>query len=114
MFFYDEFNLYGLKTSMGPLRNGDGDEESPSDVIDQMIAKNLVAIFSKTYCPHCAKIKEFFKSKNIEFQALELDIMGTQGKEIQATLLQRTGQSTVPNVWVNRKFIGKRLLMSIW
>ena len=92
---------------MGPLRNEEGEEESPSNIIDELIAKNVVAIFAKSYCPHCKRVKEFFKSKNIEFRALELDIMGDQGKEIQATLLQRTGQSTVPNVWVNGKFIGK-------
>jgi arsenate reductase-like glutaredoxin family protein len=56
-------------------------------VIDDMIKSNTVAIFSKTYCPYCKRIKEFFASKSIEFQALELDIMGQQGKDIQALIL---------------------------
>ena len=92
---------------MGPLRNGDGSEYPPDKIIDDLVAANTVTIFSKTYCPHCKRIKEFFKGKSIEYEALELDIMGQLGKDIQATLLDRTGQSTVPSVWINGKFIGK-------
>ena len=68
---------------MGPFRNGEGSEFHPDKIIDDMIAGNTVAIFSKTYCPYCKSIKDFFKGHGIEFQTLELDIMGQQGKDIQ-------------------------------
>ncbi len=42
-----------------------------------------MAIFSKTHCPYCKRIKGFFKDKGIEFEAMELDIMGQLGKDIQ-------------------------------
>ena len=98
---------------MGPLRNGDGSEYPPDKIIDDLVAANTVTIFSKTYCPHCKRIKEFFKAKSIEYEALELDIMGQLGKDIQATLLDRTGQSTVPSVWINGKFIGKNFELKL-
>jgi glutaredoxin len=47
------------------------------------VAENTVAIFSKTHCPYCKRIKGFFKDKGIEFEAMELDIMGQLGKDIQ-------------------------------
>lgn len=92
---------------MGPIRNKDGQEEEPGKVVDQMISENAVAIFSKSYCPFCTKVKDFFTNKGIAFKSIELDQMSTQGADIQSVLLERTGQSTVPSVWVKEKFIGK-------
>lgn len=92
------------------IYNKDGQEEEPSKIIDQIISRNTVAIFTKSYCPHCKKLKEFLTNKRIAFKNLDLDLMGTQGMEIQAVLKEQTGQSTVPNVWVLKKFIGKTYL----
>ena len=89
------------------IYNKDGQEEDPSKIIDQIISHNTVAIFTKSYCPHCKRLKEFFTNKRVAFKTLDLDLMGMQGAEIQAVLKERTGQSSVPNVWVLRKFIGK-------
>ena len=94
-------------SKMGPIRNKDGSEEDPAKIVDDTIGQNSVVIFSKSYCPFCTKVKDFFAGKGIEFIALELDTMGNQGAEIQSALLERTRQSTVPSVWVNGKFIGK-------
>ncbi len=90
----------------GTVVNKDGIEEKPEKIIDDMIQENAVAIFTKSYCPHCKTIKNFFTDKGIAFKTLDLDIMGAKGAEIQAILLDRTGQSTVPSVWINGKFIG--------
>ena len=92
---------------MGPIRNKDGEEEEPSKIIDNAIADHSVVIFSKSFCPFCTKIKDFFAAKGIPFTAFELDTMGKQGAEIQSSLLEKTGHSTVPSVWVKGKFIGK-------
>ena len=112
------FTLHSVRQSsstylneMGPIRNKDGHEEEPGKVVDQMISENAVAIFSKSYCPFCTKVKDFFANKGIAFKSLELDLMGNQGADIQSVLLERTGQSTVPSVWVKEKFIGKILFL---
>ena len=95
-------------TRMGPIRNKDGHEEDPAKIIDKAIAENAVVIFSKSFCPFCTRIKEFFAGKGIAFVAFELDTMGKQGEEIQSTLHERTKQATVPSVWVKGKFIGNK------
>jgi len=91
------------------IHNKDGEEEDPFKIIDLMISRNTVAIFTKSFCPHCKRLKEYFTDKRVAFKTLDLDLMGMQGAEIQAILKERTGQSSVPNVWVLRKFIGKNL-----
>ncbi len=79
----------------------------PADeLIDKLTKQNFVTVFAKSYCPYSKRIKAFFLSMNIEFKAVDLDSMGENGKEIQAKLKDRTGQATVPNVWVDGKFIG--------
>jgi len=90
----------------GSILNKDADEETPEKIIEDMIKENAVAIFTKSFCPHCKTIKNFFANKGIAFKTLDLDILGAQGVKIQGILLDRTGQSTVPNVWINGKFIG--------
>jgi glutaredoxin 3 len=62
-------------------------------------------IFSKSYCPYCTKAKEAFDDMGISFGAVELDQVGGGG-EIQAILLDMTGQRTVPSVWIKGQHIG--------
>ena len=47
-----------------------------------------VMIFSKSYCPFCDKVKNLFKSLNIEFTAVELDQV-EEGDEMQKVLEER-------------------------
>merc|ERR1712002_537464 len=64
-----------------------------------------VMVFSKTTCPFCTKIKDLFKSLGAKMEVLELDQIDN-GSEIQAALLEKTGQRTVPNVFINGAHIG--------
>jgi thioredoxin-related protein len=43
-------------------------------VIDKAIENNKVMVFSKTYCPYCAKTKSTLKELGIEHSVLELDV----------------------------------------
>ena len=76
------------------------------DVVEQNIKSSAIMIFSKSYCPFCNKVKQMFKDKGLEFKAIELDEMGQIGINIQAALLQKTGQKTVPSVFLDGKHIG--------
>ena len=69
------------------------------------ISSNKVMIFSKSYCPFCTKAKDAFTSNNIEFKAMELDVV-EGGAEIQAELLKMTGQRTVPNIFIKEQHLG--------
>ena len=80
---------------------------APPELIEKLAKTYYVTVFAKSYCPYSKRVKEFFATSNVLFKAVDLDTLGEQGKEIQARLHEMTGQSTVPNVWVNGKFLGK-------
>eukprot|EP00549_Striatella_unipunctata_P024903 CAMPEP_0118708596 /NCGR_PEP_ID=MMETSP0800-20121206/22005_1 /TAXON_ID=210618 ORGANISM="Striatella unipunctata, Strain CCMP2910" /NCGR_SAMPLE_ID=MMETSP0800 /ASSEMBLY_ACC=CAM_ASM_000638 /LENGTH=123 /DNA_ID=CAMNT_0006611867 /DNA_START=9 /DNA_END=380 /DNA_ORIENTATION=+ len=75
--------------------------------IDKIIESNQVVIFSKSYCPYCAQTKGLFGSMgdNVKAKVIELDRV-SNGGAIQRILMQKTGQRTVPNVFVNGKHLG--------
>ncbi|XP_037086398.1 thioredoxin reductase 1, cytoplasmic-like isoform X2 [Pollicipes pollicipes] len=77
----------------------------PAAVADKFINDNKVAVFSKSWCPFCEKVKNLLKTNNIPFEAYELDL-SEDGAAIQDALLERTAQKTVPNVFVNGQHLG--------
>ena len=63
-------------------------------------------MFSKSYCPYCAKTKQLFGGmKEVDTAVHELDQM-SNGAAIQDELQRMTGQRTVPNVWVGGQHLG--------
>lgn len=71
-------------------------------------------VFSKSYCPYCKITKLLLDSyqNNIDYSVaiIELDEQQQKnindGQIIQNALQDLTGQSTVPNVFINGKHIG--------
>ncbi|CAG7853928.1 SubName: Full=Probable GRX1-glutaredoxin {ECO:0000313/EMBL:CCA67126.1} [Serendipita indica DSM 11827] len=80
-----------------------------SQLVDSTIDENFVTVFSKSWCPYCRRAKNLLNSlelpegKNI--QVLELDLRD-DGSQIQSYLARKTGQTTVPNIFINREHIG--------
>merc|ERR1719427_7063 len=81
---------------------------SPMETVDQLVAANTVMVFSKTTCPFCTKIKNLFEQLKVKIEVLELDqvVPSGDGAAVQAALLEKTGQRTVPNVFINGKHVG--------
>lgn len=77
----------------------------PSQLVQEYIEQNKVMIFSKSYCPFCHRVKDLFNQLNVHYTALELDHMDN-GLEVQEALAERSGQSTVPNVFINGEHLG--------
>jgi len=73
--------------------------------VEGLIREHKVVLFSKTWCPFCAKTKDLFKSKFIQPYKVELD-KHPQGEILQGILKEISGQSSVPNVWINGNHIG--------
>ena len=74
--------------------------------IKELILGNTVVIFSKSYCPFCAKVKALFAQLGAQHVcAIELD-KEEDGPDIQAALLEVTGQRTVPSVFVGGQHLG--------
>jgi len=80
-------------------------EDGLSKLVDDKISGSAVMVFSKSYCPFGARVESLFKTNKIPYDLLYLDEMET-GPAIQDVLLQKTGQKTVPNVFVSGKHIG--------
>lgn len=79
-------------------------EEASSFVTDTVRA-NHVAIFSKTNCPHCLRVKRIFVDLGVQPLFIELN---QRSDEIllKEALVNLTGVKTVPQVFVNGRFVG--------
>ncbi|XP_071748630.1 thioredoxin reductase 1, cytoplasmic isoform X2 [Lepeophtheirus salmonis] len=86
------------------LKFGSSKEEIQS-TIKQVIDGNVVTIFSKTTCPFCVKVKKLFDSLKVNYLTIELDLL-ENGSAIQQSLADKTGQRTVPNVFINGDHLG--------
>ncbi len=61
-----------------------------------------VIVYSKSYCPFCDRAKNLLKNKGVAFEEINLD---DKPDELQA-LKMKTGQMTVPMIFINEKLIG--------
>ncbi|KAG0662128.1 hypothetical protein C6P46_003521 [Rhodotorula mucilaginosa] len=80
---------------------------SAKTAVENAIAqrKNRTVVFSKSYCPYCRRAKQLLESLGEKYDVYELDQMD-DGSDWQAYLAQKTGQSTVPSIFINGEFIG--------
>lgn len=53
-------------------------------------------------CPYCHRAREFFRSKGLSFEELDL----TERSKDLEELKQRTGHMTVPQIFIDDRFIG--------
>jgi len=79
------------------------------EIVETGISDNKVVIFSKSWCPYCAKAKKLLQNypgiAKDEIKIYELDELD-EGSKIQEYLLEKTGQRTVPNVFIKQTHIG--------
>ncbi|KAI8143563.1 thioredoxin-like protein [Fennellomyces sp. T-0311] len=73
--------------------------------VEDAIKNNKVAVFSKSYCPYCARAKKLLQDLGVEFFVIELD-KDANGAAIQDYLHKKTGQRTVPNIFIKEQHIG--------
>ncbi|KAF1793198.1 Zinc finger, RING-type, conserved site [Phytophthora cactorum] len=78
---------------------------SAKETVEAKISSTPVVVYSKSYCPYCAKTKTLLTQLGAKYDVVELDQIAG-GSEQQDALEQITGQSTVPNVFVGGKSIG--------
>ncbi len=64
--------------------------------------KKEVVIYTFDTCPYCIRAKRLLNNKGVDFE--EIDI--TNKRKILTELNEKTDCSTVPQVFVNEKFIG--------
>lgn len=71
----------------------------------EIVSSNPVAVFSKTYCGYCKRVKQLLTQLGASYKIIELD-EERDGSDIQSALAEWTGQRTVPNVFIGGKHIG--------
>jgi glutaredoxin-like YruB-family protein len=66
-----------------------------------MIKKPTVKVFSTTTCPYCYMAKDYLRSKNVEFE--DIDVARNQAQAI--AMVQRSGQMGVPQLWIDDEVV---------
>ncbi|KAG0041166.1 Glutaredoxin-1 [Gryganskiella cystojenkinii] len=79
--------------------------ESIQAMVDRHIRENKVMFFGKSYCPHCQNAKRVLTAKGVQFKAFEID-QEKDGAQVQDYLHKKTGQRTVPNIFINTQHVG--------
>jgi len=74
-------------------------------VVTDFITTNTVAVFTKSWCGYCNKLKELFNKLKVPYKHMDLDTRD-DGDSIQKYLASKTGVSTVPQVFIGGQFIG--------
>ncbi|KAJ7576146.1 glutaredoxin [Mycena floridula] len=80
---------------------------SPKEYVESAIEKHQIAVFSQPWCPYCKRAKKLLAEEFPDADVLitELDER-EDGGDIKAYLIQKTGQSSVPNIFINQQHIG--------
>ncbi|HEY7554830.1 MAG TPA: glutaredoxin 3 [Candidatus Binatia bacterium] len=61
-----------------------------------------VIIYTTSYCPYCFRAKSLLRSKNVEFE--EIDV--TNDPSRRAEMEELSGRYTVPQIFIDGKPIG--------
>lgn len=61
-----------------------------------------ITIYTSRYCAYCSAAKHLLESKDYEFE--EINMEGNQ--ELMLQIMQKSGQRTVPQIFVGEKSIG--------
>ena len=62
-----------------------------------------IKIYTTNYCPYCKKAKALLGELGVNFE--EIDITENEDDAMDK-LIEKTGRSTVPQIFINDKFIG--------
>ncbi|XP_015574423.2 uncharacterized protein LOC8275347 isoform X1 [Ricinus communis] len=86
-----EFSISGLKVIV-KLKN-----ERDFEFI-----KGRITFFSRSNCRDCTAVRSFFREKRLKFVEINIDVFPLRENE----LIQRTGNSQVPQIFFNDKLFG--------
>eukprot|EP00992_Anisonema_acinus_P005541 TRINITY_DN18345_c0_g1_i1.p1 TRINITY_DN18345_c0_g1~~TRINITY_DN18345_c0_g1_i1.p1 ORF type:complete len:441 (+),score=71.15 TRINITY_DN18345_c0_g1_i1:62-1384(+) len=83
------------------------DAEKWNAFIEEVIGTAEVVAFNKSYCSYSKRLLRLLRSTQLQFREVVLDQMpGGEGPALQLALARRTGQKTVPVVFLRGKFVG--------
>ncbi len=62
-----------------------------------------VKIYSTPVCPYCVRTKQLLTRKGVAFEDIDLS---RQEASVRTELMARTGQRTVPQIFIGETFVG--------
>jgi cysteine synthase A len=87
--------------------------------VSRVIREQPVAMFALEWCEFCWAVRKLFARLGIACHSVDLDSVALQaadlGTRLRAVLRQRTGQSTIPQIWIGGTHVGGATdLLSGW
>ncbi|KAJ3255268.1 Ganglioside induced differentiation associated protein [Boothiomyces macroporosus] len=73
--------------------------------VDQLVSEHRIVVFGKSTCPYTKKAKDLLESKQITFETFNIDLV-EDGQEILEYLELKTGQKTLPNIFIHGSSVG--------
>ena len=75
--------------------------------ISHLIKTNRVAVFAKSYCPHCNSTKSSLNEAGVKFHNEDIDKWAASDMNAAQDFFQETtGARSVPRVYIDGKCIG--------
>ena len=78
--------------------------------VEQITAEKPVVMFSLEWCEFCWSVRKLFEAAGISYETIDLDSVAYQkdnlGGEMRHVLREKTGQPTIPQIFVNGEHIG--------
>ncbi|CAG8636239.1 7886_t:CDS:2 [Paraglomus brasilianum] len=75
------------------------------NIVNQAIADNCIVVFGKGHCKYTRKVRQTLDDLQLKYWTIDLDF-DENGEEIQNYLFLKTGQHTVPNIFINQRYVG--------
>ncbi|XP_015895791.3 uncharacterized protein LOC107429595 [Ziziphus jujuba] len=91
-----EFSLSELRVVV-KLKN-----QQEEEAVDKETMKGRISFFSRSNCRDCTAVRRFFREKGLKFVEINIDVYPQREKE----LIEKTGSSTVPQIFFNEKLFG--------
>ena len=78
--------------------------------VDEVVAGQSVVMFALEWCEFCWSVRKLFAAMNIPYKSVDLDSLkyqeGDLGGKIRGVLHARTGQPTIPQIYIGGEHIG--------
>uniref|UniRef100_A0A7N0TU66 DEP domain-containing protein n=1 Tax=Kalanchoe fedtschenkoi TaxID=63787 RepID=A0A7N0TU66_KALFE len=101
-----EINLSGLKVIVKSNESESESDRAEDSIFSQV--KGRISFFSRSNCRDSTAVRTFFREKGLKVVEINIDVFPKREKE----LIQRTGSSSVPQIFVNEKLLGGLVVLN--
>jgi cysteine synthase A len=78
--------------------------------VNEVVRDEPVVLFALEWCEFCWSVRKLFARLGIAYRSVDLDSVeyqaGDRGGKIRAVLAQRTGATTIPQIFIGGEHIG--------